>query len=245
MTPLRLTRREKVELIALARRVFPDLTHRQRAALLGMSYGAYWNLLNDPDGAKQKARREKYKGVCERCGAETRSDGTSRPSRLCVVCATPEKFWTRERIIDAIQRFAATNGRPPTAAEWIRADRENGYPPRSVVYRQPSCKTAPFASWADAIKAAGFTRPRIGKRQDDLTPNLARTVLRELRQAEQPFRFREAVALIVKHRGVDRRTAKGRASTYLGWWCRQGYLVRRAPGLYAVTGKRYRDEVAA
>lgn len=64
--------------------------------------------------------------------------------------------WTRETIVEAIQKFAAEHGRPPKADEWVRSSLDN--PTQSTVYLK-------FGNWGDAIVAAGFERPvRGGKR---------------------------------------------------------------------------------
>jgi hypothetical protein len=65
--------------------------------------------------------------------------------------------WTRETIIEAIQAFAVARGKPPTANLWNRRD-ERGSRPSSVdVVRE-------FGSWAAGIEAAGFEKPRPGRR---------------------------------------------------------------------------------
>lgn len=64
--------------------------------------------------------------------------------------------WTRETIIEAVQKFAAEHGRPPKADEWVRSSLD--HPTQSTVYQR-------FGNWGDAIVAAGFERPvRGGKR---------------------------------------------------------------------------------
>jgi hypothetical protein len=114
-----------------------------------------------------RERKRQARGVCSVCGGETRYHGHGRRvSDVCAGCSRAqqhtERKWTPEAVIDAIRRFTAANGRPPKAAEWINADPVNGYPARSAVYRSKSWPGAPFASWADAIEAAGFPRPRVG-----------------------------------------------------------------------------------
>lgn len=155
-----LSRADKVDLIRQAKVAWPDLTDAQRAERIGMTISAYRNLVCDPDGSKQKPRREGYRGECERCGTETRSDGTSRPSRLCAPCANVEsKVWTREAVIVAIQEWAAAHdGEPPAATDWMHADPSDAWPVAGTVYAPGG---GPFLSWNAAIEAAGFTpRPR-------------------------------------------------------------------------------------
>lgn len=134
------------------------LTKPQIAKRLGVSHSTVRNIISDPDGSKQRARRDTYSGTCIDCGRATRSDGTSKASDRCRACSGSffqPKQWTREAVILAIQRFAEANGRPPIADEWTTSDPEHGYPPRSAVYRSTDKRsTAPFQSWREAIETA-------------------------------------------------------------------------------------------
>lgn len=144
------------------------LTTVEIARELGCSRSTVQNARNDPDGAKQKARRARYQSPCPQCGRPMDGSGGFKSAPLrCGRCENQSgdrRKWTREVVIDAIRRFAAIHGRPPIADEWIKADRDHGYPPRSAMYRSTSRSSALFASWADAIEAAGFPRPTSGRR---------------------------------------------------------------------------------
>jgi hypothetical protein len=143
------------------------LTTAEVAAELGLGHSTVRNYLWDPDGSKDRARKDSYRGTCEDCGKPTTgSDGPALAPRLCAPCsAKDQKIWTRDTVIAAIQRFAFEHGRPPTAEDWIGADPERGYPSRGAVYRSSNKRTsAPFQYWADAIEAAGFPRPDSGRR---------------------------------------------------------------------------------
>lgn len=163
------TRKERAEEV---RRLHSWLTRKEISARLGISLTYVSELLTDPDGEKAKARKERYRRPCPRCGTlMCGSDGLhgkSSPS-LCHMCAREEakkrRIWTREAIIEAIQEFAQEHGRPPLAMEWS-SSRDNRYPAYSSVYRHRGKKGMyqPFASWADAIEAAGFPRPRRGQK---------------------------------------------------------------------------------
>lgn len=187
---------------------------REVAEILGLSRSYAAELTSDPLGVKARERKDSYHGVCEGCGAATTgSDGREAAPSLCWDCShgrqTAERKWSRENVIDAIQRFAAANGRPPTATEWIRGDPANGYPPRSAVYRSTghrSNSSAPFAKWADAIEAAGFPRPRTGHYQ---RPAKARP-RRQTRHLGRSMNMRDFVVLEqqdngqwVAHQGVN------------------------------------------
>lgn len=167
-----MSRAEKVALIRWARDTFPELVDRERAQLIGMSLSAYYNLLGDPDGSKQRARRERYTGVCVDCGGPTDgSNGPRKTSKRCEACyrisQRAAKIWTAEAVVDAIRRYAAIHGRPPTSTDWLHADPVNGYPARTSCYRSQWTASSPFATWADAIEAAGFPRPLTGHWQDE------------------------------------------------------------------------------
>lgn len=141
-------------------REHPGLTLQEYADLLDIKFGTLRAVVYDPDGSKQKKTRKNYEGTCALCGAVTKSDGTSQPSSFCTSCAHEnQKIWTQEAVIDAIQRFAALNGRPPTALEWMHANPIENYPSCSNCHTREG---APFAKWADAIEAAGFPRPKVG-----------------------------------------------------------------------------------
>ena len=70
----------------------------------------------------------------------------------------PAPKWTREKIIEAIQAWAAEHdGKPPTLRNWYAASDE--YPSEHHVKRVFA------AAWADAIEAAGFEKPTRGTRR--------------------------------------------------------------------------------
>lgn len=164
--------RERLELAERVRELRAQhLTHREVARRLDITRSYASTLADDPDGSKARARKDSYRGVCVDCeGPTSGSEGRSRTPERCEVCAIEkrhaEKRWTRETVIDAIQRFADENGRPPRATEWNNADPERGYPAKTSVYESAGWNPgAPFEKWADAIEAAGFPRPEIGHRE--------------------------------------------------------------------------------
>lgn len=118
----------------------------------------------DPDHkAKQDRRRASYAGTCVECGAKTTGcNGASKAPKICAACASrlthEQRHWTPERIIEQIGRFANEHGRVPVATDWMgrgMGSAGNGYPPVNVVQRE-------FGSWADAVAAAGYERPKVG-----------------------------------------------------------------------------------
>lgn len=131
---------------------------------LGIGVSGIRNLLYDPDGSKQKARRKRYQGSCQTCGSATDgSNGKGSAPGLCEPCYIADRaanaMWTREGIIAAVQRWARQHGRPPTVDDWRPADPGHAYPNGTDTYGP----RRPFDSWAEVIEAAGFPRPVPGK----------------------------------------------------------------------------------
>jgi len=132
------------------------------AAELGVRSRYVYELLNDPDGAKLRARHERARGVCADCGRPT-SWATGGSSARCLKCASLRahegRVWTREAIIEAFRWFARECGRPPGAAEcgggrgferWV-----DGMPHYGAVRRE-------FGSMRAAREAAGLGHPKKG-----------------------------------------------------------------------------------
>lgn len=134
------------------------MPYRKIAERLAISTSYASNLVNDPDGELARARKRNYGRNCEICGARTNgSDGMFKAPRICGRCWNQkrheERHWSPERILAAIRAWAAEHGRPPGAREW-RHTRPTA-PTTNTVVRE-------FGSWANAIEAAGFPRPRSG-----------------------------------------------------------------------------------
>ncbi len=163
----------RTERVAAARKLRAQgLTNREIGARLGVARSTAADYLTDPDRAKIKARRSRY-GTCPACGNPTDgSNGRTGAPALCQPCRAAEKHanrkWTPETVIDAIQRYAATHdGHPPAATDWQRADPENGYPASSQVYRTRKHPDNAFATWNDAIAAAGYVPRPTGHYEAD------------------------------------------------------------------------------
>lgn len=196
---------------------------REIAVILGVSRSYASELAStDPLGDRARDRKDSYSGVCEDCGAPTTgSYGPNQTPSACDACSharqKADKRWTREAVIEAIQRFASQHGRPPRAQEWIRSDQANGYPPRSAVYKSRHHSTAPFAKWGDAIEAAGFLRPRVG--HYDRGPKVKR---RQIRVKGRAVNMRDFVVLEqqedgswVTHEGVNAYSEALAIETYI------------------------------
>jgi hypothetical protein len=90
------------------------------------------------------------------------------------ITASPET-WPKERMIEAIQAWAEIHGTPPRINDWFYAD-----PPY-----WPSGFTVAdkFGNWGNAIEAAGFSRPKRGRRNSHAQPA---DLVQLARQAEVP-----------------------------------------------------------
>lgn len=129
------------------------------AAELGISRSYASGLLRDPTGELDSIRKRQYMGKCEDCGGPTawKKGGHARRCKTCAAKNAPH-YWTKEKIIEAIQRFAEANGRRPVATEWLagnHGEKGDGYPYAATVLYH-------FGSWANGIEAAGFERPKKG-----------------------------------------------------------------------------------
>jgi Homing endonuclease associated repeat len=74
-------------------------------------------------------------------------------SKTCISCHE-HRYWTRERVVEAIQRWAAEHGQPPTASQWMHSG--DDHPAATGIYGASGV----FDSWNAAIAAAGFTPRR-------------------------------------------------------------------------------------
>lgn len=145
------------EMLAAQAKVLREggLLQREIAVVLGVSRTYAAELVSDPEGAKVRARKQRYGGTCVECGAATDgSNGRDAAPKLCFACHSQklhdDRYWTPERIIQAIQEWHRQHGRPPIAPEWVTpGERVGQIPPVSTVQRE-------FGSWRAAIQEAGF-----------------------------------------------------------------------------------------
>lgn len=129
--------------------------------------------------AANLAAKKRRTGTCIDCGGITRYSGHGEQdgcSTRCVPCrkefaraSDQQQYWTRERLIDAIQRWVAEHGEPPAVPDWCptsarylgdetRAQRFENYPPRTYPWFVTVVRR--FGSWNAGIAAAGYT-PRV------------------------------------------------------------------------------------
>ena len=152
-------------------------TYAAVARELGVGVGTVYRWLNPAHYAEQMEkhyeRRKGYAGTCADCGGETYGgDGPGKARERCRDCLNRHQHetrqWTKATVLAGIQRFAERYGRQPVASDFLvgepsaikaeqreRYHRDGDYPPYSVIQRE-------FGTWADAIEAAGFPRPRAG-----------------------------------------------------------------------------------
>lgn len=159
------------ESIARARALRAEgLTFREIGERLGVSLRTAHDWLDDPDGAKLRARKDSYAGTCVDCGSPTSGGEGRRTGPRCLPCAAKRNArWSREAIITAINEWAdESGGIPPIATDWNpahpRATAEQARKFRAADGRWPWIGSVQhyFGSWANAIEAAGFERPRTG-----------------------------------------------------------------------------------
>ena len=100
--------------------------------------------------ANAKRRKFSRKRRCPKCGNKV-----SDKALICRSCQreaqSKDRYWNRERIIDAIRAWALQHGHAPTYKEWEKKGK--GHPATLTVH---SGMYPPFASWSDALRAAGF-----------------------------------------------------------------------------------------
>lgn len=230
---MKLSRAEKAEIAARLRD--KGYTVRKIAEELGISRTYADGLLKDPDGSKDRARKEKYKGRCEDCGNPTtykKGGGTARHCKDCAKSHNGNSYWTKELIIDAIKRFAEIHGRRPSSSEWLSVREKHKRLGRNSDERYPYAATVlyHFGSWADAIEAAGFERPMRGQyyladRSEVARRRGEQQRLRNRQKKEMPTTLESAAATLRKHSpwGVAPASKDPRVYRLYGWALRNGY----------------------
>lgn len=143
----------------------------------------------DPDStAKDRERKQRYGGTCGSCGGRTSGtrSGYSRVPKLCGDCSRRQrhnaKRWTREAIIEAIQEWERQHGRPPVATEWQRKDGDDSHPVLGSVYGAHG----EFATWNDAIVAAGFEPRPTGVQTPEGRARISASIRRRIAEGKGP-----------------------------------------------------------
>jgi AraC-like DNA-binding protein len=155
---------ERRRAVALARhyREAEGLSVVQIADRLGRSPATIKAYFYDPTGAKARAVKARYQGVCRGCGAYTQPrNGKGDAYAYCKAChpGAIERRWTRELVLTAMREWRARYGRLPSSYDWSRTQArrrggealerlsEGDWPSASVV-------TGVCGSWRAACAAA-------------------------------------------------------------------------------------------
>lgn len=171
------TRAELAHTVALMKQ------HRVSDAFIAIELGisrSYVNdLLNDPDGSKGRARKERYRRPCPGYGGPcgklmdgSNGRGPAAP-KLCEDCAArkqhDERRWTREACLEAGRLWIKRAGAPPRAADFEPAMCRASEGARGVARREAQlkrmggrgtyppvgCVTREFGSWRKFRDALG------------------------------------------------------------------------------------------
>jgi hypothetical protein len=153
------------------------LTHREIAKLLGISRSYTSDLDVDPLGEKGAARKKRYGRPCPDCGDPmTGCNGPAGPHpERCERCERirihEDRYWTQERIVEALREFRRLIGKPPTSTDALHRGNnvisieERVSPERVKELRRAAglvrlpCMSAiyrEFGSWDAAMRAAGL-----------------------------------------------------------------------------------------
>lgn len=167
---------ERLAIAAVVKRLRDEdgLLWRQIAEQLEISRSYAQALYGDPDGAKARARKDSYAGVCVDCGGPTTGSegrGPKRPRR-CLDCRAryqhTDRHWVPEQIIATFLEFSEKVGRSPTVvdshfrspsiAAAISPERLAEAQDAWALVQLPSHGTVvrEFGSWPKAVAAAGL-----------------------------------------------------------------------------------------
>lgn len=155
---------ERRRAVALAQhyREFEGLSIREIAQRLGRSPSTVKAYFYDPTGAKARAVKARYQGVCRGCGAYTQPrNGKGDAYAYCKGChpGAIERRWTREGVLVAMREWRERYGRLPSSYDWstTQARRRGGQALerlRSGDWPAASVVTSVFGTWAAARDAA-------------------------------------------------------------------------------------------
>jgi DNA-binding CsgD family transcriptional regulator len=118
--PSRKQQAERIE--ALAER---GLGSEEIADRLGLARSTVNKYRRDPDGERERARRERYRGRCRGCGRRTRgSDGPDRAREWCRECAPlRRRRWSDAQMLEAIRDWTRLNRRAADALRLVAGAR--------------------------------------------------------------------------------------------------------------------------
>ena len=123
---------ERRRAVALAQhyREFEGLSIRQIADRLGRSPATIKAYFYDPTGAKARAVKARYQGVCRGCGAATQArNGKGDAYEYCKAChpGAAARALTRGAVRVAMRRWRSLYAAAPSSYDWSRTHaRERG-----------------------------------------------------------------------------------------------------------------------
>ena len=119
----RVSERRRAAQLARHYRDEEDLTIAEIARRLRRAEATVKAYLYDPTGAKARAVKERYRGVCRNCGAPTSArNGKGDAYAHCKRCSPGAiaRQWTRERVREAMRAWRARYGAVPSSYDWSR-----------------------------------------------------------------------------------------------------------------------------
>jgi hypothetical protein len=119
----RVTERQRAVALARHFREAEGLSIAQIGERLGRAPASVKGYFYDPTGAKARAVKARYMGVCRGCGAPTTPrNGKGDAYAYCKRChpgaIAPQ--WTRERVLEAMRAWRARYGAAPSSYDWSR-----------------------------------------------------------------------------------------------------------------------------
>lgn len=172
------------ELRELAKQLREDgLLIKEISARIGIPKPTVTRWLNPEleERGREVARKRKFRKRrrCPRCKTNMKADR----SKWCESCFREHRrYWTRERVVQAIKDWAIENGRQPTWTDWRRSGR--GHPAIRTITDGPN---PTFKNWSEALIAAGFTpnQRRPAKRRGPRTEEQRLITQRKVRETHR------------------------------------------------------------
>jgi transcriptional regulator with XRE-family HTH domain len=132
------------------------------ARRLGRAEATIKSYLYDPTGDKAREVKARYRGVCRGCGAPTSArNGKGDAYAYCKRCrpGAIERYWSRERVREAMGAWRASYGAAPSSYDWSRthARRCGGEAVERLQtgeWPAPSTVIDLYGSWAAAVADA-------------------------------------------------------------------------------------------
>jgi hypothetical protein len=161
----RVEQRRRAAAVARHYRDVEGLSIAEIARRLGRAPATVKAYLYDPTGAKARAVKARYRGICRGCGNPTQPrNGKGDAYEYCKNCrpGAIAARWTRDRVRDAMLAWRDRFGKLPTSYEWSRthAQRRGAHALgrlRDGDWPSPGTVTDLYGTWAaaraDALKA--------------------------------------------------------------------------------------------